>query len=103
MSNKGDSVGEAQAWVRQQVKQLEAVARLDGLLDTSDERGVSIEGISVRCPNYEREGWLLVIRARTDEGAVVAFHDAPTFLEACVGLSNRIRNNSLKWREDEYR
>lgn len=50
----------------------------------------------------DEQGCLAILRGYKPDGYVVAFHREDTIWECLVGLSKRIQNNSLKWKEDEY-
>lgn len=51
---------------------------------------------------YADEGDILIVVKRAGEGGKeIAFHSADTLGEAVISLANRMRNGSLKWREDK--
>ena len=80
----------------------QAMFRMDALLERYDDEDVFIGGLSLRAPGMDQSDWFVVVRAETPEGKVVAFHSAPTFLEAIQGVVARLDNRSLKWKEDQY-
>jgi len=51
---------------------------------------------------YGAEGdVLVVVKAEGGEGNQVSFHSGDRLDDVVVGLANRLRNDSLKWREDK--
>ncbi len=51
---------------------------------------------------YGVEGDVLVIvKAEGGSGNEIAFHSGDRLDDACQGLASRLRNGSLKWREDK--
>ena len=51
---------------------------------------------------YGEEGdVLVVVKAEGSEGNQVAFHSGDRVDDVVIGLANRLRNGSLKWREDK--
>jgi hypothetical protein len=64
---------------------------------------VEVTGLSIRGPVAQGGEFLCTVRGYDEEGmAVVAFHGAATLTEMFIGLSARLNNGSLKWREDQY-
>jgi len=63
---------------------------------------VYIESMTIRGSIGEGGDLLIVIRAISDEGKVVAFHNVDDSTTMWVGLANRMRNGSIKWKEDQY-
>jgi hypothetical protein len=66
----------------------------------AEERDVFVRDIRLVNKLGLGSGWLAVVRAETDGGKFVAFHGGDTYLEAVSGVIARLRNGSLKWRED---
>lgn len=65
---------------------------------------VEPNGMSIRAPTVEKPEFFIVLRGIDEEGApCVAFHSAFSLDEALVGLSARLMNGTLKWREDAFR
>lgn len=73
---------------------------LEDWMMSEDAQGMLISSITVR-NGRDRGGELLVIVKALFEGKqYVGFHSAMTPEEAIRGALDRIRANSLKWRED---
>ncbi len=98
----GNSVGSHAAYLRQMVRQAEALASFEDLVQRLDEAGTFVQGLSIRFPQDDSPEYLAVVRVNGASGRQVGFHSAPTLLETLVGLTNRLRNGKLKFREDEY-
>lgn len=61
-----------------------------------------VKAIRFKAPRSVGGEWLVVVQVSTEKGGVVGFHSADDFSEAVKGLSSRLRNGSIKWRDDEY-
>lgn len=74
----------------------------DHILERLFDSDIIVKGMSIRHPLDVGEGYLVVLRvveAGTDK---VGFHSAPTFAEVIEGLINRLKNRTLKFKDDEY-
>ncbi len=80
-----------QGWLRF----LDACQRLE-------EDGVYVTGLSVRGQPGSGGESLVVLRADSEVGRRVAFHSVDEDMTLWTSLANRMRNNSLKWKEDQY-
>ncbi len=63
---------------------------------------ILVTGMSIRHPMDEGQDYLVTLRAVVSGDAKVAFHAGATFQEVLVGLINRMKNRSLKWKDDGY-
>jgi len=80
------------------------VERLGRGFENPGTFGVELTGMSLRAPNGERGEYLAVVRALDDAGApIVAFHSAMFLADLLVGLTERLNNGSMRWRDDEFR
>lgn len=70
--------------------------RLAELYDTE------VRGISIRVGEVVGDEWLLTLRADIEGRPHVTFHAATTPGELFRGLVARLRNGSVKWKEDSY-
>lgn len=98
----GNSVGSHAAYLKQMVRQAETLVAFESVSDALWEEEVYISGISIRFPTDDRSEYLAVVRVDGPSGRQVGFHDAPTFLEVLVGVTNRLKNRSMKFKEDKY-
>lgn len=98
----GDSVTSAANYARAMVRLAEAIVDFERQADRLAETDLFIQSMTIRLPSYDRAEYLLVLRGTTPDGAVVAFHNAPTLWETIEGTVNRLKNGSLKWKEDQY-
>lgn len=78
------------------------LANLDWYREEIQEERPTITGLVIRCDPGDEEGVLVVIKGY--EGTVwkVAFHRADTISAAVSEVGNRLRNGSLRWKEDAY-
>lgn len=72
------------------------------VFDLCYDGGTVLASMRVRIPSEDEGEYLIVLKARQEGRAVVGFHAADTFAEAVMGALNRLRNKSIKWRDDEY-
>lgn len=56
--------------------------------------------VKARFPTEEEPSTLLVVRARSEEGAVIAFVGAYSLGDALLAWRARVSAGSMKWRED---
>lgn len=98
----GNAIASQLAFDKQMVARGIALGRVDTYLDAYAEDDIFVLGMSIRIPQDVGEDYLVTVRASTTEGAVVAFHSAASFDEVIVGLSNRLQNKSLRWKDDQY-
>lgn len=96
-SGQGDLLRELTA------RQGKAITRLGGYMERSLYREDGLLSLRVRAPRDQGDDYLVVVRALDADGRpVVAFHGASTFVDALVGLSNRMANGTLKWKADRF-
>jgi hypothetical protein len=101
---RGDTIGSQAAFDRSMWAVGVAIDVLEGQLrKMRADDGIDVTGISFRIAVGGTEEHLATVRAKTEEGHVVAFHSAYTIAELMRGLSARVTNRTLKWRRDEYR
>ncbi len=98
----GNSVASAQAYQRQLVKASEALMSLEDTLSWYEDEEKWVYSIRVSMPSEDRDEYLGVIKASGVEGDQIAFHQGGTYLETLVGVAQRLKNRTLKWRDDEY-
>lgn len=98
----GNSVGSHAAYLRQMVRQAETLQDFERILERMFEEETYVTGISFRFPHDDRLEYLAVVRVDGHAGRQVGFHNAPTFLEVVTGTVERLKNNSLRFKEDEY-
>jgi hypothetical protein len=99
----GNALASAQAFTRGLLRQAETISLFEHSVERLEDDDTWVRSLSIRLPDGVRTSYLIVARADTPEGAVVAFHDAPQLLEALGGFCERLRNGSLRWKPDEYR
>lgn len=74
--------------------------QLDRWLEDPPGGEVYITELRFRVGAGYDEGVLCIVKAQHGVERLVAFHGADTLLECISGLSSRLANGSLKWKED---
>jgi hypothetical protein len=64
---------------------------------------VDITEVRVKKPKEPNGQVMVVVKARDEDTAYVAFHSADSGADALKGALERIQNKQLKWREDHYK
>lgn len=65
--------------------------------------GMAIYEIRIKVWENESAGLLMVIKAHDGEGTpVVGFHTGGHPVEMLASAARRIRNGSIRWKEDQY-
>ncbi len=98
----GNSVGSHAAYLKQMVRQAESLMGFESVVDHLFEEDVLLRSIAIRFPEDDRPEYLAVVRVYWHGEKQVAFHNAPTLLELLTGVANRLRNRSMKFKEDRY-
>jgi len=98
----GDALGSQAAYMRQLVRLAETLMEFESVSDRLWEEEVYIFGVSIRFPADDRPEYLAVVRVGGVAGKQVGFHSAPTFAEVVSGVIQRLKNRTLKFKEDEY-
>jgi hypothetical protein len=98
----GNVVASAVAFQTHLMKIGQHVQDIDRLVwEATDKRPV-VYAINLKCDPDDEQGVLAILRGYKPDGYVVSFHREDTVWECLVGVSKRLANNSLKWKEDEY-
>lgn len=74
---------------------------LDEWMMDIDTQGMQITNIRVRSPLEGHGEFLVIVKARFEGRPYVGFHSAASVEDGLIGALERIRNNDLKWREDQ--
>lgn len=101
MSKGGNAA--SRAFEAMQARAAGTLTLVDIRLEALEEEGLSFEGLSCRAPlGEDKPDWLVIGRAWRGADKLVAFHSAPTFIEAVVGFWDRVYNRSIKWSDDQW-
>lgn len=73
-----------------------------GAIERLQRDGVEVHRLTIKGTWGGDDEMLLVLAARTENEGIVAFHNASELPGLWQGVANRIRNGSLKWKEDQY-
>lgn len=99
---RGNSMASEAAYQRTLIRQAEVLLRFETVWQDYFEEDAVLTQVRVIFPGIVGGEYRVVLKAEMQEGKFVAFHNAPTLIEALVGLVNRLENKSLKFREDQY-
>ena len=98
----GDSVASARAVAEYWYDVGRAIGDYDRFQETGHVDQPELYDIRVRCDKSDDQGFLIIVKGFSESGYVVAFHRGETVVEALVGMSRRLKNHTLKWKEDMY-
>ena len=78
------------------------VTNIEAYQQAIQEEKPTLTSFTVRCDPDDEKGVLLVLKGYIGSKWYVAFHGDTTITMAMSGAGNRLRNGSLKWKEDDY-
>lgn len=98
---RGDARASTIAFQEHLMRVGEYMLALDRLKWEATEKRPLVYEFRFKCDPDDARGVLCIVKAYKPEGYVVAFHREEMLWEALVGVSKRLQNNSLNWREDK--
>lgn len=98
----GNAMASAALFAKEMVRAGESLYQMEYTLDTLFDKEVVVTSIRIRTPGLTQEGYLVVVNALVLGDAVVGFHGDTTFGKAVIGVIERLRNGTIKWKPDEY-
>ncbi len=98
----GDTIASARAVTTYWYDVGVSVGDLDRYRDTEHHNAPTLLGLSIRCDPADERGVLVIAKGLGEDGPVVAFHRGETIVEAVQGMSRRLKNQTAKWKEDEF-
>lgn len=102
MADKGNSLADAQGFVREAVRLTEEMYELERRQWLWEQDGVILRGMNVRAPALEGLEWLIVVRIEHDGRRQVGFCSGGS-LGACLHLAiARLLNGTMNWKDDKY-
>ena len=78
----------------------EYMLALDRLKWEATEKRPMVTELRIKCDPEDDAGVLCIIKAYTPHEKVISYQREDTVWEALVGVSKRLKNNSLKWKKD---
>lgn len=96
----GDTPKADRAYAKWQKGLSGGLSNIDGYLDTIQEERPTLTSLLVKCDPDDERGVLVVVKGYQGAAWFVAFHRADTVSAAISEVGNRLRNGSLKWREE---
>lgn len=77
--------------------------KLQAQIDAFRDDDFVVHSLKLIEKGSDESEWLVILCVDTTEGAKVGFSSGASIPEALSSLVNRLANNSMKWRVDEYR
>lgn len=103
---KEDVPGDAVASARQVTEYWYAVGQAVGDIDRFQAAGhvdqPELYEIRIKCDQSDPQGFMAIVKGFGESGYVVAFHRGETMVETVTGVASRLKNHTLKWKEDQY-
>ncbi len=98
----GNAVASQANYMRQMAKLGELIWSMEHVLDLLYDVNIIVNSLTVRIPTADEAQYLVVVRATKEGRAVVGFHGSDSYADTIRGGIERLRNKTMKWREDEY-
>lgn len=98
----GDAMQSALNYQRMVLKLGNKLIDLEVAVSKLHEDGVTVKMIKLKASPNPNGDWLAIVTASTENGEVVAFHSSDDLSSTITGVGAKLRNGSLKWKEDEY-
>jgi len=89
-------------YVQALVSMAELFNSFEDVAEKMQDDNIMLHSVRVKLPEYGEEDYLVCIKAYEEGRAVVAFHGASSFSDVLMGVVQRMRNRSLKWKDDRY-
>lgn len=78
------------------------LSRAESYIAAYAEEDTFVQSVTLKIPQDVGQDTFVIIRAMVGGKPMVAFHGAPEFGDAIIGLTKRMQNRSLRWKEDMY-
>lgn len=78
----------------------QGVVHTENYVDAIQEERPTLIEVRIKCDPDDEEGVLVILKGYLGSVNYVAFHRDSTYTAAVSTVGNRLRNGSLKWRED---
>lgn len=98
----GDTVATARAVTTYWYNVGVSIGDYDRYRDTDHLDAPTLTEIRIRCDPSDEMGVLIIAKGLSEDGPVVAFHRGETIVEAVQGMARRLKNQTAKWKEDQY-
>jgi hypothetical protein len=99
----GNVLGTAAQEQRQAARAYAALLTLQSHMEGLSPTGRIIDGIRITDRAGDGTDLLAAVKGVSENGYEVAFSSATNLLELVHSISARLKNGSMKWKEDEYR
>lgn len=88
-------------YVKEQVKASRAMSELNSMMDEGDFEDIRILEIRVKNGNDGDGSKLIIVKALVEGRAIIGFSSGLDMTSALRTALERIKNNSMKWRDDK--
>lgn len=78
------------------------LSKAEGTFDAIFETGTEIQELRIRLPQDDGQGYLVVIKALSEKGKIVGFHDGTTLTDALLGALRRLKQGNVRFKPDEW-
>jgi hypothetical protein len=76
------------------------VVSVENYVEAIQEERPTLTEVRIKCDPDDEQGVLVILKGYLGSQDYVAFHRDSSFTSAITSAGNRLRNGSLKWRED---
>ena len=98
----GDAIASARAVTLYWYNIGVALGDVDRYRETDHLNAPQLTELRIRCDPADEMGVLVIAKGLSEDGQVVAFHRGETVVEAVAGMAKRLKNQTAKWKSDEY-
>jgi hypothetical protein len=83
-------------------KEMAEIHQFEKWLRDKDADELDLVSFNIRAPKDDPGDYLVVIRCWVEGRQMVGFHGGETFVEVVLGAIRRLKNDNLRWKEDQY-
>lgn len=88
---------------RQAARVQSALLTIQSYMEGYSPTGIIIDGLRITDRSGDGTDLLAAVKAVSETGYTIAFSSASSLSELVISIAARLRNGSMKWKEDEYR
>lgn len=99
----GNAVETAAVRGRQQAKLMTSVLWLQIYMEGRAETPIRVDGLTIKDKSGDGSDLMMIVKIASEDGYKVGFGSGTTLEELLNSTAARLRNGTLKLKEDEYR
>jgi hypothetical protein len=92
----------AAAFAQVLAKEMAEIHQFEKWLRDKDPDELDLVSFNVRSPKEDTGDYLVIVRCWVQGRQMVGFHGGETFVEVVLGAIRRLKNDNLRWKEDQY-